>query len=61
VPDREQYFVSLRWEGMKRKWTEREFKAFKKWEKRFDRPIWWMLAVAIFLPVLGILLSAMTK
>jgi hypothetical protein len=46
---------------MKRKWTEREFKAFKEWEKRFDRPIWWMLAVAICLPILGIMLSAMTK
>jgi hypothetical protein len=46
---------------MKLKWTEREFKAFKKWEKRFDRPIWWMLAVAVGLPILGTVLSAMTK
>jgi hypothetical protein len=46
---------------MNRKWTEREFKAFKEWEKRFDRPVWWMLAVAICLPILGIVLSAMTK
>jgi hypothetical protein len=29
--------------------------------RRFDRPIWWMLAVAIFLPIIGIMLGAMTK
>jgi hypothetical protein len=46
---------------MKLKWTKREFEAFKEWEKRFDRPIWWMLAAAIFLPILGIALAAMTK
>jgi uncharacterized membrane protein YdjX (TVP38/TMEM64 family) len=47
--------------GMKHKWTQREFKAFKEWEKRFDRPIWWMLAVTVCLPILGILLTAMTN
>jgi hypothetical protein len=46
---------------MKLKWTRRQFKAFKEWEKRFDRPIWWMLAVAVGLPILGIVLGAMTK
>jgi hypothetical protein len=46
---------------MKLKWTKREFEAFKNWERRFDRPIWWMLAVAIFLPIIGIMLGAMTK
>jgi hypothetical protein len=61
VLELEPYFVSRRWKAMKRKWTQREFEAFKKWEKGFDRPIWWMLAVAICLPILGILLSAMTK
>ena len=44
---------------MKLKWTKREFEAFKEWEKRFDRPIWWMLATVICLPVLGMLLVAM--
>jgi hypothetical protein len=46
---------------MKLKWTKREFEAFKKWERRFDRPIWWMLAAAIGLPIVGIVLGAMTK
>jgi hypothetical protein len=45
----------------RRKWTQREYAAFKEWEKRFDRPLWWMLAVAICLPVFAIMLSAMTK
>ena len=45
----------------RRKWTQREYAAFKGWEKRFDRPFWWMLAVAICLPVFGIMLGAMTK
>jgi hypothetical protein len=45
----------------RRKWTQREYAAFKEWEKRFDRPLWWVLAVAICLPGFGIMLSAMTK
>jgi hypothetical protein len=49
------------WPMARRKWTEREYQAFKEWEKRFDRPIWWMLGVVIFLPAFGLLLSAMTK
>jgi hypothetical protein len=59
--DREQKFLFLSWKVMKRKWTQREYEAFKQWEKGFDRPIWWMLAVAICLPMFGILLGAMTK
>ena len=34
---------------------------FNRWERCFDRPLWWMLVVAIGLPVAGILLGAMTK
>jgi hypothetical protein len=45
----------------RRTWTKREYAAFKDWEKRFDRPLWWMLAVVILLPIFGIVLSAMTK
>ena len=43
------------------KWTERQYLAFKEWEKRFDCPLWWMLALVIFLPIMGLVLSAMTK
>ena len=46
---------------MKQKWSEREYRAFKKWEKGFDRPLWWMLAAAIGLPIIGVVLGAMTK
>jgi hypothetical protein len=46
---------------MKRRWNAREFLAFKEWERRFDRPIWWMLIAAVGLPVVGIVLGAMTK
>jgi hypothetical protein len=46
---------------MKRKWNAREYVDFKQWERRFDRPLWWMLVVAIGLPVAGILVSAITK
>jgi hypothetical protein len=46
---------------MRQKWSEREYRAFKEWEKRFDRPLRWMLAVAIGLPVVGVVLGAMTK
>jgi len=46
---------------MKRKWNAREYVAFKERERRFDRPLWWMLAAAIGLPVAGIVLSAMAK
>jgi hypothetical protein len=46
---------------MKRKWNAREYSAFKEWERRFDRPLWWMLVTTIGLPVAGVLLSAMTK
>lgn len=46
---------------MNRKWNAREYSAFKEWERRFDRPLWWMLVVVIGLPVAGVLLSAMTK
>jgi hypothetical protein len=51
------------WRGdvVKRKWTEREFRAFKEWEKGFDRPLWWALAVTVALPVFGVLLGAFTK
>ena len=41
--------------------TEREFQDFKKWEKRFDRPIWYMIFAVLALPIFGIVLSAMTK
>jgi hypothetical protein len=41
--------------------NNRQFRAFKKWEKRFDRPYWWMLGVAIVLPAIAIVLGAMTK
>ena len=40
---------------------KRVYQAFKEWEKRFDRPIWWILAVVVFLPMFGIALSAMTN
>jgi hypothetical protein len=46
---------------MRRKWNEREFRAFKQWEKRFDRPLWWILLAAIGLPIMGVLLGALTK
>jgi hypothetical protein len=46
---------------MNRKWTEREFRAFKQWERRFDRPLWWMLLAVIGLPTIGLLLGALTK
>jgi hypothetical protein len=46
---------------MKRKWSEREYLAFKEWEKKFDRPLWWLLAVAIGLPTFGVMLGAMTR
>jgi hypothetical protein len=45
---------------MKHKWSGRELRAFKEWEKKFDRPLWWMLAVVIFLPIVGVVLAAMT-
>jgi len=46
---------------MKHKWSERELRSFKEWEKRFDRPLWWMLAVVIFLPLFRVVLTAMTN
>jgi hypothetical protein len=46
---------------MKRKWSEREFRTFREWEKRFDRPLWWMLLAAIGLPTIGVLLGALTR
>jgi ABC-type Fe3+ transport system permease subunit len=46
---------------MKQKWSEREYLEFKKWEKGFDRPLWWMFAVVIGLPIIGAVLGAMTK
>jgi hypothetical protein len=46
---------------MKRKWSEREYRAFKAWEKGFDRPLSWMLVLVIGLPIVGVVLGAMTK
>jgi hypothetical protein len=31
----------------RRIWNEAEFAEFKKWEKQFDRPLWWALALVI--------------
>lgn len=44
---------------MRRKWNDREHRAFKNWEARFDRPYWWMLAAVIVLPVCALVLGAM--
>jgi hypothetical protein len=46
---------------MKHRWTEREFEKFKEWEKRFDRPLWFLLFAVVALPIFGLVLSAMTK
>jgi hypothetical protein len=46
---------------MSKKWSEREYQAFKDWEKKFDRPMWWLLGVAVGMPTIGVLLGAMTK
>jgi hypothetical protein len=45
----------------RKKWTEREYRAFREWQERFDRPYWWMLAAVIGLPVFAVVLGAMTK
>ena len=46
---------------MKHKWTDKEFKAFKRWEKRFDRPLWWMLGFVICLPIVGLVVSQLVR
>jgi hypothetical protein len=46
---------------MKKKWSEREYLAFKEWERGFDRPLWWLFAVAIGVPIVGVVLGAMTN
>jgi hypothetical protein len=28
---------------MKSKWSEREYRAFKEWEKKFGAPLWWLV------------------
>jgi ABC-type Fe3+ transport system permease subunit len=45
---------------MKKKWSEREYLA-KEWERGFDRPLWWLFAVAIGVPIVGVVLGAMTN
>ena len=44
---------------MRHKWNDREHRAFKDWEARFDRPYWWMLAAVIVLPACALILGAM--
>jgi hypothetical protein len=46
-------------DAMRRKWNNREHRAYKAWEARFDRPYWWMLAAVIGLPICAFVLGAM--
>ena len=44
-----------------RKQPRWDHRAFKEWEKRFDRPYWWLLIAVIVIPLSATAFSYFSK